>query len=224
MASAAFAFVTSAFRRGTKCPSRYLFHMVLAYHLIFSAYGFWLPNDPRGSWSERVWAYHLQQFGSATRVNTRKSVAHVEHDRALRATAKRTLKYPAVRLSGAQALEVARGFSRVIHRDQVTCWACAIMQDHVHLVLKRHPCLNCEEMSMRLKQSSARALTLARLHPYAAHRDHRRRAPSPWGAGEWKVYLNDEKAIRRAIRYVVRNPLRGRLKRQVWPQFVVAFE
>jgi len=26
--------------------------MVIAYHAIFSTYGFWLPNDPRGSWSE----------------------------------------------------------------------------------------------------------------------------------------------------------------------------
>lgn len=28
--------------------------MVLAYHVIFGAYGFWLPNDPRGSWSKFV--------------------------------------------------------------------------------------------------------------------------------------------------------------------------
>lgn len=26
------------------------------YHLIISGYGFWLPNDPRGSWSEFVGA------------------------------------------------------------------------------------------------------------------------------------------------------------------------
>jgi len=26
--------------------------MVLAYRAILSMYGFWLPNDPRGSWSE----------------------------------------------------------------------------------------------------------------------------------------------------------------------------
>ena len=26
--------------------------MVIAQHLVFTTYGFWLPNDPRGSWSE----------------------------------------------------------------------------------------------------------------------------------------------------------------------------
>ena len=28
--------------------------MVHGYHLILPMYGFWLPNDPRGSWSEYV--------------------------------------------------------------------------------------------------------------------------------------------------------------------------
>jgi hypothetical protein len=37
--------------------------MVLAYHLIFSMYGFWLPNDPRGSWSEFVASWELFRFG-----------------------------------------------------------------------------------------------------------------------------------------------------------------
>jgi hypothetical protein len=29
--------------------------MVIGYHIILGAYGFWLPNDPRGSWSNEVW-------------------------------------------------------------------------------------------------------------------------------------------------------------------------
>lgn len=33
--------------------------MVRWYHAIFSAYGFWLPNDPRGSWSDFVRAWHF---------------------------------------------------------------------------------------------------------------------------------------------------------------------
>ena len=33
--------------------------MVRWYHLIISAYGFWLPNDPRGSWSDFVGAWEL---------------------------------------------------------------------------------------------------------------------------------------------------------------------
>src|SRR5438034_5148372 len=33
--------------------------MVLASHGIFTAYGFWLPNDPRGSWSDFVRSWEL---------------------------------------------------------------------------------------------------------------------------------------------------------------------
>jgi len=28
--------------------------MIVGYHVIFGMYGFWLPNDPSGSWSEFV--------------------------------------------------------------------------------------------------------------------------------------------------------------------------
>jgi len=39
--------------------------MIRAYHAIFTAYGFWLPNDPRGSWSDFVGSWELFRFGPA---------------------------------------------------------------------------------------------------------------------------------------------------------------
>jgi hypothetical protein len=47
--------------------------MVRWYHLIISAYGFWLPSDPRGSWSEFVGAWELLKFGGPTRAARLKS-------------------------------------------------------------------------------------------------------------------------------------------------------
>jgi hypothetical protein len=55
--------------------------MIVAYHIIFSAYGFWLPNDPRGSWSDFIRSWELFRFGPATKTTARRSVAHREHDR-----------------------------------------------------------------------------------------------------------------------------------------------
>ena len=49
--------------------------MVLASHLIISAYGFWLPNDPRGSWSDFVGSWELLKFGPATKVNDSRNYA-----------------------------------------------------------------------------------------------------------------------------------------------------
>ena len=54
--------------------------MILATHAIFSAYGFWLPNDPRGSWSTFVASWELFKYGPATTVSTRRSIAHQPHD------------------------------------------------------------------------------------------------------------------------------------------------
>jgi len=41
--------------------------MIRAFHVIMTAYGFWLPNDPRGSWSEFVGSWEIFQHGPATK-------------------------------------------------------------------------------------------------------------------------------------------------------------
>jgi REP-associated tyrosine transposase len=111
--------------------------VILAYHIVFSAYGFWLPNDPRGAWSRKVWAEHLKPFGDAQKVNTRRSIAGAGHDRRRRLEAKRSLRYPAVRFNGVQAREVARGVQEAGEVLGLTVHACAVMPDHVHLVTGR---------------------------------------------------------------------------------------
>jgi hypothetical protein len=55
--------------------------MVLAYHLIITAYGFWLPTDPRGSWSYFVRQWEFLLHGPATKTTLRRSLARDPHDR-----------------------------------------------------------------------------------------------------------------------------------------------
>jgi len=112
--------------------------MALAWHVIFGAYGFWLPNDPRGSWSDFVGRWELVRFGKATKVNVPWSLAAVEHDERLRLEAKRALKFPAVQFTGRQALAVAHGFKRACEEGGYAACACSIMPEHVHLVIARH--------------------------------------------------------------------------------------
>src|SRR5438270_7440647 len=90
--------------------------MIHGYHVIFGAYGFWLPNDPRGSWSDFVGSWELFRFGTATTTDTRASVAHRAHDQARRQAAKQALQRPAVRFTGPQARAIARGFARSARR------------------------------------------------------------------------------------------------------------
>src|SRR3954466_10777800 len=85
------------------------------YHLILTAYGFWLPNDPRGSWSDFVGAWELYKFGPATKVSDKRSYAHDPHDRAARLTAKQSLKYPPVRFNSVQRSLIVEGFAEAVN-------------------------------------------------------------------------------------------------------------
>jgi REP element-mobilizing transposase RayT len=199
--------------------------MVLASHLIITAYGFWLPNDPRGSWSDFVGSWELWKFGDATKVNTRTSRAGVEHDRKRREEARAALKHPPVKFNGTQARAIARGFADYIDRAGHLVWACSILPDHVHMVVARSH-LKVESIATQLKGAATRRIIEEGIHPLAAYQKPdalRGRPPKMWARGEWKVFLGSAEGIRRAIRYVEDNPLKEGKKRQRW-NFVTAFD
>ncbi len=196
--------------------------MVLASHVIFTAYGFWLPNDPRGSWSNFVGAWELRRFGPATKTTQRRSLAHERHDRERRLAAKSALKRPAVVFDGHQALGVIRGFQESVTKHRLRVFACSILPEHVHMVIARHR-LKVESLVNLLKGAATRRLRDDGLHPFAHEPTSAGRLPKMWTRGEWKVFLDSGRDIVRAIRYVEENPLREGRKAQHWP-FVVSFE
>src|SRR5690242_9685052 len=108
---------------------------VLAYHVTLCTYGFWLPNDPRGSQSTEVRAANLRPFGPATGTGVRRSVAHAPHDRRRRRAAKEALVRPAVVFTGEQTRAVARGFATATSRNGYRIHACSILECHAHLVI-----------------------------------------------------------------------------------------
>ena len=194
---------------------------VLAAHIIISTYGFWLPNDPRGSWSDFVAAWELLRFGKATKVSTRTSVAHVAHDAELRRAAKEALKYSPVHFSGPQARAVARGFRRAIREAAYPVHACAILADHVHLVIGAHA-RPYEQIIAHLKARATQQLRAEAIYPLARLQQTDGAIPSPWAEGLWKVYCFDPAHIASAIRYVERNPSREGNRPQRW-SFVTPF-
>lgn len=197
--------------------------MVRAYHLIISAYGFWLPNDPRGSWSDWIRKWKLLRFGPPTKTKSRRSVAGREHDVATRMAAKEVLEFPPVAFSGQQALAVAEGFAEACRKSEFVVWACAVLPEHVHLVIARHR-LRIEQISNLLKGQASKSLLSKSLHPFGEHRDEKTgKTPSCWSRGQWKVFLNEDRDIRRAIEYVVHNPVKEGKREQRW-SFVTPFE
>ena len=171
--------------------------LVLAYHVIITCYGFWLPNDTRGSWSDFVGAWELVRFGRATKVDTHHSVAHVPHDRELRRAAKRAPKYPAVRFTGRQALSVVKGFATAIREGGYVLHACSILPDHVHFALARHQRI-AETVTAHLKAQATRQLRADGLHPFERFARPDGSVPSVWAESLWKVFLFDAEDIRRA--------------------------
>jgi REP element-mobilizing transposase RayT len=187
--------------------------MIHGYHVIFGAYGFWLPNDPRGSWSDFVGKWELVRFGRATRSVTRHILTPQEEQERLEAKA--SLKYPAVQFTGVQARSIVQAFGSLAGKNNYTCWACSILPEHVHLVLARHT-YKVESIVNLLKGEATRQLVKKELHPLAAYAKPGARVPKMWGRRLWKVYLDSEQAIENAIGYVEENPKKEGKKSQTW--------
>ena len=138
--------------------------MVHGYHVILTAYGFWLPNDPRGSWSDFVGAWELVRFGRASKSIERREMT--EGLEQMRQEAKKALKYPPVHFTGVQARAIGHGFEKACKKSGFTLWACAILPEHTHLVIGRHH-YKVEYMANLLKGESTKQLRLENLHPLA---------------------------------------------------------
>jgi REP element-mobilizing transposase RayT len=189
---------------------------MLGQHLIFTTYGFWPPNDPRGSGSARVRAQHVHEAGGpATKVHTRASLATRPHDFRIRRAINESLKYPAVQLNGLQAQAVGRGFVEICRKVELTIHALAILPDHVHVVVAAHK-FDGDELIACLKRAGTRALNEAGLHPLAAFSRTSGKHPCPWGGKGWKVFLDSPTEVRSRIRYVEENPEKAGFRRQHW--------
>ncbi|MEM6504919.1 MAG: transposase [Planctomycetota bacterium] len=189
--------------------------MILGYHFIFSAYGFWLPNDPRGSWSKVVREYEIACFGPATKVTATCSVAAAPHDHSQRLAAKKALRYSPVRFSGLQARIIANGFTIACEEGTYRALAFAMMPDHAHLLVERHQ-RHVDQIASHLKAKATKALNDADLNPMSRHVSAAGRVPSPWGRKYWCPFIDNARYMKTAIEYINDNPLKSGLKAQKW--------
>jgi REP element-mobilizing transposase RayT len=180
---------------------------VIAYHLVFGTYGFWLPNDPRGSWSRYVGSRELLQFGPATKVNTPESRAHIEHDVEKRLDAKKNLKRPPVVFDGYQARAVGTGFAKAIEERKYRVLACSILPEHVHLVVANSS-WKSRDMIQHLKCRATQQLKREGRWP--------QNEDSPWARFGWTVYITGDEQLKNAIQYVEQNPIRDGKLLQTW--------
>jgi len=185
---------------------------VLAHHLIWTGYGHWLPNDPRGSGSTAIFKDELKQLGAV--YFGRKSVQPSRQAvKEFQERAEELLEHQRIRFTGEMITFVASGFSSTIQQRHYTCYACSIMPDHCHLVIRAHRD-NAETMIAELQKASRLRLFEQNLLPM----DH-----PVWIDGGWKVFLGTPDQIRGRIRYVENNPVKEGLPAQRW-DFVTQYD
>ena len=181
--------------------------IVIAHHLIWTVYGWWLPNDPRGSFSKEIASDLIAQLGELH--YGRKKIQPASRDiRHFHEQAAQVLKFPLLSIGNAEMQAIATSFAEVIERQTYTCYACAIMPDHVHILIRKHKHL-AEEMILNLQSFSR--LRLSTLHLRSP--EH----PVWTGGGGWKVFLDHPDDIRRTIPYIKNNPVKINLPAQKWP-------
>src|SRR3954451_19976750 len=105
--------------------------------LIWTLYGWWLPNDLRGSTSHVIRNDALKALGDL-HFGRKKILPASRNIRAFYHQASGILKHPLLELGRQEILSVASGFSEAIRINSYTCYACAILRDHVHLIIRKH--------------------------------------------------------------------------------------
>lgn len=190
--------------------------MIHAYHVILPCYGCWLPNDPRGSWSEFIGSWEIAKYGETTRSLDQRNLSQLMPEEiAQRKAAQEALLYPPVVVDGYQALSIANGFAKQSAKSGYSIWACAILPEHTHLVIARHR-YKVEQVANLLKGAATRQLVDDARHPFEQHAKSDQPLPQMWARYQWKVYLHSEEAIENAIAYVIENPIKEGKPKQVW--------
>jgi REP element-mobilizing transposase RayT len=127
--------------------------------------------------------------------------------------ARQVLQHQLLQFSIEEANAVAASFAAMIGRRNYTCYACAIMPDHVHILVHKHR--DAAETIIEQLQENSREAVLQ-----FGDRDPNHPV---WGGPGWKVYLETRDDIIRTVRYIENNPRNAGLPPQTWP-FVASYE
>jgi REP element-mobilizing transposase RayT len=187
--------------------------MVIAHHLVWTGYGWWLPNDPRGSTSNTIRDDVIGSLGELHHGRKQVQPASVEIRRFYQNAAGQ-LKYALLAFASDEIVTIAGAFGEVMERERYTCYACAIVPDHVHVLIRKHKHA-AEEMIARLQEAGR--LRLRDSSPRFTE-DH-----PIWGGQGWKVFLDHPDEVWRTIRYIELNPIHAGKPAQQW-RFVKPYD
>jgi hypothetical protein len=169
--------------------------MIIASHLILHGYGHWFPNDPRGSGSSEIREEKFEDLGPIH--FGRKKVQPVRGElKKFWREGEALLKHDLLWFDERVRQVIADSFAQLVHLVGYTVWACAILKNHAHLVVRRHRDAP-EEIWGRFADASRAAIRTAKIvddeHPV-------------WSLRPYKVYCNTPNEVRTRVDYVFDNP------------------
>src|SRR5829696_7268227 len=95
--------------------------IVIAYHLVWTIYGYWLPNDPRGSTSAVIRNDLLKELGDLhygrKRIQPTSAQLREFDDRAAV-----KLQFPVIEFSMDAMRTIAEAFGQVVRSCKYTCY------------------------------------------------------------------------------------------------------
>jgi REP element-mobilizing transposase RayT len=187
--------------------------MVAGYHLIWTVYGYWLPNDPRGSTSVEVRVQALKELGDIH--FGRKEVQPASKQiREFHEQAHRVLSHPVMTFTKDDIAFLGQIIGEEIADRGYVCHGCAIMPDHVHLLMRRgHD--RAEKMIENFQEATRTQLIIEGRRP-PAH--------PVWTKGPgWKRFMNTQRDFERTAIYIRRNPVKIGWPEQQW-NFVTPYD
>jgi REP element-mobilizing transposase RayT len=174
---------------------------VIGHHLILTGYGHWLPNDPRGSMSPDTYSPKLASLARA-HFGRRKRRPSLEELKDFHRKAQRHLGHDVLWFGAVERQALTEAIAQTVRGKRLTCYACAVLRDHVHLLIRRHR-LSGKELFGLFKQQLRRTLLERSLAPQDR---------PVFSADVCVLYKSDPGAVRNCIRYIQGNSRKHGLK------------
>jgi REP element-mobilizing transposase RayT len=178
---------------------------LIAHHLIWTLYGHWLVNDLRGSGSSAI---REEKFESLGPIFYGRKPARIQPSRQELKTfhkqAESLLKHPRFWIDDTKRQTIAEAFAEVIASRAYTVWACAVLKNHAHMVIRRH---RDDATHMWRQLAETASVKLRQFVDISA--DH-----PVWFSRPYKVFLKTPDEVRGRIAYVELNPEKEGLSRQ----------
>ena len=180
---------------------------IIGHHLIWTLYGHWLANDLRGSGSSELREEKFADLGSIFHGRKPEHLQPSRDDlREFHREAEPLLVFPKFWLDAAKRQVVGQSIGEAVREHSYTVWACAVLSNHAHLVIRRHrdDALTmwhtfADAIRLRLREFSE----IGAKHPVFSERPY-------------KVSLKNPGEVRGRVKYVERNPEKEGLPPQTY--------